>query len=350
MLYKIRKQGKLKPDLLSEFCRMIGAMTGSGITLARSMEILQDSVEDKRIAGLYGKLQSKIEQGYPISDAMEEMKMFPELLINMFRAAETSGRFEETAKRMAEYYRKEHRMRGQIKTATVYPKFLCLMLLVVVLFVFLVILPMVEPLFREMELPVVTKILISVSSFVKEKWYMLVFFALLFTVFGMVVRANEKFHRLRDKIQLRLPVIGKNMCTIYTARFARSLGSLYGSGVAMVESLEIASRTIGNRYLEEQFSEVVRKVKNGELLSRAVKNVDGFDKKLAPIILVGEETGKLDGMLENIAETYEYEAEAALTRLIALIEPVMIVIIGIVIGSILLGIMLPMWSMYEYIG
>lgn len=340
----------LKSDFLSEFCRQIGVMTGSGITLDRAMEILQEASEEKRMAKLYGELQTKMKQGYPVSDAMEEMRIFPKLMIHVFRAAEASGRFEETANRMAEYYRKEHRMGNQIRNAVLYPKFLCLMLITIVLFIFLVIVPMVEPLFHDMELPVVTKILIASSEFVKEKWYALIIFTVCLAVAGLASGSNAKVRCFRDKTWLQFPGIGKHMRMIYTARFARSLSGLHKSGVPMVDSLEIAAGTIGNQYLEKQFSEVVRRVKNGEVLSRAVKDIDGFDKKLASVILVGEETGKLDYMLKSIAETYEYEAEAALTRIISLIEPVMIVVIGVIIGIILLGIMLPMWNMYGYIG
>ena len=116
----------------------------------------------------------------------------------------------------------------------------------------------------------------------------------------------------------------------------------------MVEGLEIAARTIGNRYLEERMQVAISKVQGGESLSRAIMSVDGFDIKLAPIIFVGEETGKLDEMLESIAESYEYDAELALNRLISMIEPTMIIAMGLVIGTILMGIMVPMWSMYEY--
>ncbi len=118
----------------------------------------------------------------------------------------------------------------------------------------------------------------------------------------------------------------------------------------MLLCLEIAGRTLGNHYLEKQFSEVIKQVQNGEMLSRAIQNVDGLDKKLASVIFVGEETGKLDKMLESVANGYEYESDMALTRLIGLIEPVMILVMGVIIGIILLGVMVPMWNMYGYIG
>ena len=140
------------------------------------------------------------------------------------------------------------------------------------------------------------------------------------------------------------------MKIIYTARFSRSQSSLYASGLPMLLCLEIAGRALGNRYLEKQFSEVIKQVQGGEMLSRAIQNVEGLDKKLSSIIFVGEETGKLDNMLESVADGYEYESDMALTRLIGLMEPAMILVMGVVIGIILLGIMIPMWNMYGYIG
>ena len=154
----------------------------------------------------------------------------------------------------------------------------------------------------------------------------------------------------RDKMIFYVPLLGKQMKTIYTARFARSLSGLYASGVPMMVGLEITSRTIGNRYLEMQILDVVRAVENGASLSRAIESVHGLDKKLPAVIFVGEETGKLDTMLLSLAEGYEHEAEMAMNKIVSLIEPFMIVVIGIVVAVILLGIMIPMWSLYEYIG
>ena len=150
----------------------------------------------------------------------------------------------------------------------------------------------------------------------------------------------------RDRFLLRLPIIGNTCSIIYTERFARSQSSLYQSGLSVKESLEIAGRTIGNRYLEKQLADVVRTIQSGGQLSRAIGQVDGFEKRLAPIIRVGEETGRLDRTLEGLAEHYEYEAEMVLKRMISYVEPVTILIMGAVIGSILLGVMQPIWTMY----
>ena len=349
MLRRIKNR-KLAADVLSDMCRQIGVMTGAGITMAKAMEILKNTTENKRIARIYGELEDRIKQGYPIGDSMEALGVFPEMAVNMIRAAEVSGQLEKTANNLAEHYRKEHRTMTQMKAATMYPKILCIMAITIVLFVFLVIMPMVEPLFSGVELPLVTRILMRISAFLKHDWHIVAAGMVVIIFLEPLVLSIHSVKGAIDKMILYVPIIGKQMKTIYTARFARSLSGLYASGIPMVIGLEITSRTIGNRYLETQILDVVRAVENGASLSHAIDSVHGLDKKLPAVIFVGEETGKLDMMLLSLAEGYEHEAEIAINKLVSLIEPLMIVVIGIVVAVILLGIMIPMWSLYEYIG
>ncbi len=348
-LNRIRHR-KLTADVLSDMCRQIGVMTGVGITMAKAMEILKSTTEDKRIAGIYGELEDYIKRGYPIGDSMEALGVFPEMTINMFRAAEVSGQLEKTANYLAEHYRKEHRTMTQMKAATMYPKMLCVMAISIVLFVFLVIMPMVEPLFYGVELPLVTQILMRISVFLKHDWYMVAIALVVIIMLEPVILSIYSVKCWIDKMIFYIPLLGKQMRTIYTARFARSLSGLYASGVPVMVGLEITSRTLGNRYLELQILDVVRAIENGATLSRAIESVNGLDKKLPAVIFVGEETGKLDLMLLSLAEGYEHEAETAINKIVSLIEPLMIVVIGIVVAVILLGIMIPMWSLYKYIG
>lgn len=338
---------RVKPLVLSEFCRQIGAMIDVGITLSKAMEILQSGTTDKKMKKLYHDLQDRMKQGSSFSDAMDEMGIFPEMMVNMFRAAEASGNLGEVSNRLAEHYLKEHRTDSRIKTATLYPKFLLVMSFVVILLVFCVVLPTVEPLFRGMDLPLITRVLIWGSAFVGEYWMFMIPIVVAMLVGIHFIFQMEKVRVWWDGVCLHVPVVGNLLKIICTARFARSQSSLYSSGLPMVTSLEIASRTVGNRYLEKEFARMIKKVQGGEPLSHAIESVDGLDKKLAPVIFVGEETGKLDIMLEGIADSYEKDSEVAITRLVSMVEPAMIVIMGIVIGIILLGIMMPMWSMYE---
>lgn len=342
------RKKKRCPAELPEFCDHIGAMLSVGIPLAEAMEILQNSTENRRMQALYQNMEQLMQRGFAFSKAAEETGQFPELLLHMFYAAEAGGHLERTVNRMAVYYRKEHKIKSQIRQAVLYPKILCIMSLVCVLLVFLVVMPTVEPLFQEMELPVLTKILFGISDLLKHHGILCL--GLLVLGYGLlrVVLKKAAVVRLLDWFKVSIPGLRTQMRVIYTSRFARSESGLYTSGVPMVEGLEIAAKTIGNRYIEEQFSHVMDLVRGGASLSSAVKTVDGFDKKLASVMFVGEETGKMDEMLDRIAENYEHDAETAMNRLVSMIEPGMIVVMGLVIAMILLGIMMPMWSMYEY--
>lgn len=347
-LFEEIKKRKLSQAELSEFCGHVGAMLHAGIPLAEAMEILQSGAENRKMKTLYQSMEQNMQKGHAFSKAAKETEMFPELLLHMFYAAETGGRLEETADRMAIYYKKEHQNKNQIRQAKLYPKLLCLMSIVCVLVVFLVVVPTVEPLFRGMELPLLTRILFGISEVLEHYGCMcLALFVLGYHLFRMLFR-QAPVVMLLDRIKVSIPIIGTHFRVIYTSRFARSESGLYESGLPIVEGLEIASKTIGNYYIEAQFPHVMELVRGGEALSSAIKSVKGFDKKLAAVMYVGEETGKMDEMLERIAENYEHDAEMAITRLIAMIEPGMMIVMGFVIAVLMLGIMMPMWSMYGY--
>ena len=348
LFVKHRKRAILKPDQLSEFCRHVGAMCSVGVPLAAAMEILQAGTDQKNIRQIYQELQQHMEQGCSFSAALEKVHAFPVFFLNMFRAAEAGGHVEETAKRLAIYYRKEHRIRNQIHTATLYPKIVGIIAAFVLLMIFIVVIPTVEPLFAKMELPGITKALLGISRVITEWWLPGSFMCIFLYLLGRIVVKRKRIQMIVDRLRLHLPLIGRQYQMIVTARFARSESNLYSSGLPLMEGLTIAAMTAGNRYLEEQLLNVVQMIQGGSTFSQAIETVDGLDRKLAPVIFVGEETGKLDELLEDLAESYENEAELAIHRLVAMIEPVMLLILGMVIGLILLGIMMPIWSMYDY--
>ena len=197
-----------------------------------------------------------------------------------------------------------------------------------------------------MALPVFTSFLMGASHFIQTRWYVLLI-AVLAAVAAVRILLTVPMVRFAwDKFKLKVPYVGKQLRVIYTARFSRSQASLYSSGLSMIRSLEIAAKTVGNVYVESQFGEVLKQVRQGEMLSTAIRGVDGFDAKLAPTIFIGEETGQLDQMLDNIAENYEYESDVALQKITGMIEPAMIVVMGLVIGMIMLGVLTPIWGMY----
>ncbi|MEG0310616.1 MAG: type II secretion system F family protein [Eubacterium sp.] len=153
-----------------------------------------------------------------------------------------------------------------------------------------------------------------------------------------------------DKLKVHLPWAGKLIKVIYTARFARTLSSLYSSGLSMINAMEISARIVGNTYIEHQFKKSTQMVRSGGTLSDAIGSVDGFDKKLVSTIFIGEETGNLDNMLDAIADSYDYDSEMAIQKMVTIIEPVMIIIMAVIIGTVMLSVMVPIMSMYQNIG
>ncbi|MEG0156698.1 MAG: type II secretion system F family protein, partial [Anaerovoracaceae bacterium] len=254
--------------------------------------------------------------------------------------------------RMADHYEKSHRLKQKVKGAMIYPIILIVVTVLVVLVVFLAILPKFFQMFEELEtpLPGITQLMINISKGLQSNWLYLLIGVLVAVVAIKALLSLPKVRIAVDRAKLKLPIIGKLIRVIYTARFARTLCSCYTSGISMINSLENTKDTVGNKYIEAQFEEVMAGVKNGEALSAAIGKVVGFDPKLAASILIGEETGRLDAMLENTADTFDFEAEIALQKLTATVEPAMIVLMAIIIGTIMISVILPLPAMYSAVG
>lgn len=346
-----KKAYKLKPMEISDFSRQIASMLAAGITMIRAISIIEERDIKPAIKKVYEVLHKEIENGNTLSFAMEKTGgSFPELLINMYKSGEASGQMEETARKMAEHYEKEHKLRTKIKGAMTYPMILLGVTIIVVLLVFTLILPQFFTLFEGIELPAITQLMINISSSMITYWYLYIIGTLaMIAMFGFLATLPT-LKRGLDQLKLRIPRVGKLMKIIYTARFARTLSSLYSSGLAMINALDISGSTIGNTYLQAQFPMVIEQVRNGEPLSASIQMIDGFDSKLVSTIYIGEESGNLDEMLSNVADAFDYEAEMATTRLVAFIEPMMIILMAVVVGGIMLSVMLPIMTLYKNIG
>jgi type IV pilus assembly protein PilC len=328
-------------------------MLSSGITAVRAMDILKERDFKPKLKTIYEKLHKEVQNGTAISEAMQKLgRAFPVLLINMFASGEASGQLENVTEKMATHFEKEHRLNGKVKSAMRYPKILGVVTFIVVLIIFVLVLPEFIGMLLDIgtELPLITVVVISISDFLVFRWYLLLIAILVLVVAAQYLLSINKVRLAFDKFKLKAPVIGKLLRIIYTARFARTLSSLYGSGVSMIRALEITGTIVMNKYIESQFPDFVKDVRNGEPLSESVRKIHGFDNKLANTILIGEEAGRLDTMLVSTADAFDYEADMATGAIVALAEPVMIVIMAIVIMFVLLAVMLPMASMYESFG
>lgn len=333
---------------LSDFCRQIGNMLNAGIPLIKVLNIMQNRDVSQKIKNVYLKLYKNIQKGESFSAALQESeKSFDKILINMVKAGEASGGLGLTMIKLADYYDRKDRLNKKVKSAMMYPMVLVALVIVVVIAMFTLILPNFLATFEGMELPLITKILMAISSAMLNHAPLLIGITLIAIPLLVMFFSLTPVKIQVDNIILHLPKIGKLQSTIYTARFARTLSSLYTSGLGMVKSLQISIETVGSYYISSQFDEVIRRVRSGESLSVALRTVDGFDSKLIDCILIGEESGALDAMLVSMADTFDYDAEVATQSMVTVIEPVMIIIIAGMVGIIALGVMLPLMGIYQ---
>lgn len=346
-----KNQGKkLKSAEISTFCREISSMLSAGISLVRAMNIINNRDLSPKLKYAFGELLSSIKKGIALSDAMELLgRAFPSMLINMVKAGEASGRLDETMEKMADYYEKETRLAKNIKSAMTYPIILASLTVIVTVVLMTFVVPLFADIFEGMELPAITRVVMGISNGLTGNFVYVVIAAALLCLAIYFIMQIESVRFSIDRLKLKIPIIGKLLKIIYTARFSRTLASLYSSGLSIINALQISKDTVGNRYLTSQFEEVIRLVRSGNPLSLSLAGVVGFDKKLSETIAVGEETGQLDTLLISIADSYDYESDMAIKKLMTMIEPIMIIILAVFVVIIMLSVLLPIFSMYSQI-
>lgn len=344
-----RRPRTLRPQELSDLCRQLSTLLASGVSLVRALTIIsQDEGISAGLRRVYESVLSEVRKGASLSDALEAQQVFPTLMLGMVRAGEGSGRLDRVAERLAVHYEKAHQMNQQVRSALMYPMILAVLSVAVVIVTF--VLPQFSDLFSTMDsLPAVTLALMAFSDFMVTKWYLLL---LGLAALAAALRALLRVPSVRlalDRCRLTMPVFGPLCRVICTARFARTISSLYASGLPIITALQTARDTIGNAYIASQFDAVLAQVRSGVSLSAALESVDGFQRKLCSSIAVGEETGRLDSMLDSIADSMEYDAQQASRRMMTILEPLLIVLMAFVVGFIIIAVMSPIIGSYSAI-
>lgn len=346
-----KKHKKLKAKQLAAFCRELSTLLASGVTLVRALDIISEQEgmnKDER--DIYKDVLQDLKRGISLSDAMESKECFPDLMIGMIRSGEGSGNLDLVTQRLSIQYEKDYKLTQQVKSAMTYPCILLVLCVVIVILIVTFILPQFQSLFDQMEsLPMITNILIAVSNFLVQKWYIALLTVAVIVALIRIIVGIPSVRRGVDWLKVHMWGFGKLFKVVYTARFARTLSSLYSSGMPLVSAVGVAAKTIGNGYVESQFDEVITMVRGGVPLSQGLREVDGLLKKLSSTILVGEESGRLDVMLDSIAETLEADAEQATKRMVTLLEPILIIFMALIVGCIMIGVMLPIYQSYSAI-
>jgi type IV pilus assembly protein PilC len=360
----IREKGreiKLIPRLPSRigakriaiFTRQFSVMLDAGLPLVQCLEILGDQEENRAFQAVIQQVRSDVESGASLADAMRKHpKAFDNLFTNMVAAGEAGGILDIILQRLSVYIEKAVKLNSQVRAALIYP----VSIIVIAAFVVFIILWKVIPVFAQLfaglggEMPLLTRIVIGASNFVAD------YFIFILLVLGFGGFAVKKWHetphgrRILDGAMLRIPVIGMLLRKIAVARFCRTLGTLTASGVPILDGLEITAKTAGNAIIEDAIMSVRKSVEEGKTISEPLAQTKVFPAMVVQMINVGEQTGALDQMLSKIADFYEDEVDTAVAGLMKLIEPLMITVLGGVIGTIVAAMYLPLYSVLSKIG
>lgn len=342
---------KFKTKDLAFNCRQLSAMLTSGLTLVKALDILSREQPTESAKAVWKDIYENVQKGESFSAALEmHSGTFPQFLISMVNAGESSGSLDVIMQRMSDHYAKENKMNNTVKSAMMYPMILLIMSIAIVIGMFTFIMPTFVDMFEDPStMPTLTKGMIAVSDFLKKRWYILLGIVVLLVFVIRYLLKVPSFRVKFDKLLIKGPGFGKLIVTIYTARFSRTLSSLYSSGIPMVECLQRASAILGNSYINEKFVTVIDEVKQGASLSSSIQRTEIFDSMFCSIIYVGEESGSLDDILTKTSDYYEEESDSAVQRLVAMLEPVMIIVLGIMVGLIVASVLPALYSSFDNI-
>ncbi|EPB8149071.1 type II secretion system F family protein [Clostridium perfringens] len=343
---------KVKLKDIAVFCRQFYVMLDSGLSIGKALNILIEQCEKPKLREALIGVNGDLKRGETLASSMRKRKdVFPNLLTSMIDAGERSGNLDIILKRMAEYYEKETKIRGKIKSAMIYPIVLGVVAIIAITFILTFVMPTFVQMFEEnnVDLPMSTKMVLGTSKMLGK--YGIIIFLILVTVIillGKYLKSEEGQYKL-SSINLKIPVIKKLTQKIIVSRFTRTMGIVSSSGMSLVTSIEIVASVVGNKIAEKELLKVKEKVLKGEGLGDSIMNIKIFPPMLASMVKIGEEAGSLDSILDKTADFYDDELEREIKTATALIEPSMIVLMGIIIGFLLISILTPMFKMYNSI-
>ncbi|HEX6573597.1 MAG TPA: type II secretion system F family protein [Gemmatimonadaceae bacterium] len=342
------KRGHIKMRDIVILTRQFSTMINAGLPLVQAMTILAEQSQNKVLSEIMRKVVFDVESGNTVADALgKHPQAFSNLYVNMVAAGEAGGILDTILMRLATFMEKNDALIRKVKGAMIYPSVIMAVAGIAVTVLLIFVIPVFENLFTSagLALPLPTRIVMGASRFLKGYWYM---------VLGVIAAAVFAFKRYRatsdgrlkiDKMMLRVPVLGDVLRKSAVSRFTRTLGTLISSGVSILDGLEITAKTAGNRVVQDAIMESRSSIAGGDTIAQPLKKSGVFPPMVISMISVGEQTGGLDEMLSKIADFYDEEVDAAVSNLLSLLEPVMIVFLGVVVGGMVVSMYLPIFDM-----
>mgnify|MGYP001587552352 FL=1 len=343
---------KIKIDDLVVFSRQLATMIDAGIPLVQGLDILSEQIEHKEFRNIVSRVRNDVETGSTLSEAISRHpKVFSQLFINMVRAGESSGMLDDIMDRLAGYLEKSSALQRKISSALVYPAVVICMAILITLILLLKVIPTFKEIFAGFgaKLPTPTLVLIIISDTLRSYFLLLLGAAV---VLGFLISRyvrTEKGRLKYDQLLLNLPVFGILFKKVAVSKFTRTLSTLIKSGVSILAALEIVGKTAGNKVVENAVTDVRASIREGENIATPLAKSGVFPPMVVRMISVGEQTGELEKMLEKISDFYDEQVDSAVAGLTSMIEPLIIAFLGIVIGSIVIAMFMPIFKMSEII-
>lgn len=345
--------GKVKNEHFVIYCRQFATLIRAGVSILESTKILSEQTSSKPLKKGLMDVEEDVRSGLSFSNAAAKYpKVFPALFVNMIRAGEATGNLDESLERLAFSYEKQFNLKKKVQSTMAYPIILLVMTVFVAGFLMLTIVPQFVTMFEEMgaELPLITKLVMGLSNSLQSSWYIFLGILLILVIgFNLLYTKNKSFNYSFNVLLLRIPVFGKLLQKSAIARMTRTLASLFSSSVPILQALTIVENVIGNPVVAKVVRESRSSLESGSTLSAPLEKSWIFPPLVTQMTAIGESTGSLDYMLEKIADFYEDDVDRTVDTLKSLIEPLMIVFLAAVVGTIVMAIMVPMFSMYEQI-
>jgi type IV pilus assembly protein PilC len=343
---------KVKMSDVTMFCRQFSTMISAGLPVLQALNILCEQTEDKVFKDVLIKIRDDISGGANLSDAMSKYpSVFDNLFCNMIKAGELSGALDQILDRLSSYLEKADALTQKIKGAMTYPVTIIIIMMIVVIILLVKVVPAFKSVFESFGhgLPPMTQVLIDLSAF-EQRWALVqvALIAVLVVAFN-IFRRTDKGGMIVDRITLKLPIFGILVKKQTVARFARTLGTLLKSGVQILDALETVARSSGNRVVEKALLDTRSAVREGQSLTEPLKAVNLFPSMVVQMVSVGEETGKLDDMLLRMSDFYDQEVDVAVDSILSMIEPLIMSVLGVIVGYFVIAMYLPMFSMGQMV-
>ena len=345
--------GRVSARDYSIFCRQFVSVISAGVSIINALEMMRDQTENRTLKKALGEVYEDVSKGESMAGAMKKhSRVFPSMLCNMVEAGEASGSMEVAFERMAVQFEKENKLKQSVKKAMIYPIVLLVVMVGVLFLMMIWVIPNFMGMFAELdtELPPITQAVVNMSDFVIAKWWLILLVVAAAIALFKAYAASPSGKFVLGGIALKIPVFGKLQTKSECARLGRTLCTLLGAGVPMMDAIEITGRSMENVHYKKAMMDAKDQVMRGMALSRPLKTCGLFPPMVVHMVSIGEETGNIETMLENVANYYEDDVQVATEQVMALMEPMIIVVMALVVGVLIMAIMQPMLTLYESIG